>query len=277
MSLRHPFLSTAIIFLLGFALASAEEVEESRVQARLVADTASVEPGSAFQLGVQFEIEDGWHIYWRNPGGAGLTTAIEFDLPEGYVAGPLQWPLPIAFVQSEGIPGYGYEGSVVLASDVTVPNDIDRSQPGMVRAEVSWLACKGVCVLGSADLEAPLSKLPVDPVFRQWAGQLPGSSEISDPPFSLSATGGLGNGVITHWLQWTEAPPTVEWFPDPSDALEIGDVRIQTRGGLTRIDAKVKSRKGASGSIDELPSLVVVTGDDGERRGWELSVELTNN
>jgi DsbC/DsbD-like thiol-disulfide interchange protein len=255
----------------------AQEAEAPKVTARLVADTASVEPGSAFQLGVQFEIEDGWHIYWRNPGGAGLTTAIEFDLPAGYVAGPLQWPLPIAFVQSEGIPGYGYEGSVVLASEVTVSIDVDRSQPGMVRAEVSWLACKGVCVLGSADLETSLSKLPVDPVFRQWAGQLPGSSEISDPPFSLSATGGLGDGVITHWLRWTEAPPTVEWFPNPSDALEIGDVRIQTRGGLTRIDANVKSRKGASGSIDELPSLVVVTGDDGERRGWELSVELTNN
>ena len=166
---------------------------------------------------------------------------------------------------------------MVLASEVTVPSDVDRSQPGMVRAEVSWLACKGVCVLGSADLEASLSKLPVDPVFRQWAGQLPGSYEISDPPFSLSATGGLGDGFITHWLRWTEAPPTVEWFPDPSDALEIGDVRIQTRGGLTRIDVAVKSRKGASGSIDELPSLVVVTGDDGERRGWELLVQLTND
>jgi len=277
MSLRRPLLPIAMVFLMGWLVSPAVAQEETRVKARLVAGTSTIEPGSTFWLGVHFEIEDGWHIYWRNPGGAGLTTAIEVDLPAGYVAGPLQWPLPIAFVQSEGIPGYGYEGSVVLASEVTAPNDIDRSQPGMARAKVSWLACKGVCVLGSADLEASLSKLPVDPVFRQWAGQLPSSSEISDPPFSLSATGGLGDGVITHWLRWTEAPPTVEWFPDPSDALEIGDVRIQTRGGLTRIDVAVKSRKGASGSIDELPSLVVVTGDDGERRGWEMSVELTNN
>jgi DsbC/DsbD-like thiol-disulfide interchange protein len=277
MKLRRLFLPMEIIFLLACASASAQEVEETRVKARLVADTAGVEPGSTFRLGVHFEIEDGWHIYWRYPGGAGLATAVDFELPDGFDAGPLQWPLPIAFVQSEGIPGYGYEGSVVLAAEVAVPGDFDTSRSARVRAEVSWLACKGVCVLGSTELEASLAKLPADPVFRQWAGQLPSSSETSDLPFSLSATGGLADGVITNWLRWTEAPLPVEWFPDPSDALEIGDIQIQTRGGLTRIDADVKSRKGASGSINELPSLLVVTGKDGDRRGWEFSVELSNN
>jgi len=277
MTLRRAILSTAAFFFLACALASAQEVEESRVKAWLVADTASVEPGSTFRLGVHFEIEDGWHIYWRNPGGAGLATAIDFELPDGFVAGPLQWPLPIAFIQSEGIPGYGYEGSVVLAAEVTVPADFDRSRPGRVLVEASWLACKGVCVLGSAELDASPARLPEDPVFRQWADQLPRTAEANDPPFSLTATGGLSDGLISHWLRWSEEPGPVEWFPIPSEALEIGDVRIQTRGGLTRVDAEVKSRKGASGSISELPSLFVVTGDDGERRGWELSVGLTNN
>jgi DsbC/DsbD-like thiol-disulfide interchange protein len=269
-------LSTSI-FLMGCLSATAQEVEETRVTARLVADTAAVEPGSTFRLGVHFEIEDGWHIYWRNPGGAGLATAVDFELPGGFVAGPLQWPLPIAFVQSEGIPGYGYEGSVVLAAEVAVPGDFDTSRSAGVRAVVSWLACKGVCVLGSTELETALAKLPADPIFREWASQLPHSTQTSDPPFTLSATGGLSDGVITHWLRWTQAPRPVEWFPDPSDAVEVGAIRIQTRGDLTRIDADVKSRKGASGSINELSSLLVVTGEDGGRHGWEFSVKLTND
>ena len=279
MSQRRPLLSVLLSFLLGGLVfeASAQEAEESKVEASLVASTSSIEPGSTFWLGVHFEIEDGWHIYWRNPGGAGLATAVDFKLPDDLVAGPLQWPLPIVFLQSEGIPGYGYEGSVVLAAEVAVPFDFDRSHAGKLWAEVSWLACKGVCVLGSAELEASVAELPEDPVFRQWAGQLPKSSGASDLPFSLSVTGGLADGAITQWLRWKEAPYPVEWFPDPSEALEAGDVRIQTRGGLTRIDAAVKSRKGASGSISELPSLFVITGDDGERRGWELSVPLTDN
>jgi len=263
--------------LMGSLVSPAVAQEESRVRARLVADKANIEPGSKVLLGVHFEIEDGWHIYWRNPGGAGLATAVDFELPDGLVAGPLQWPLPIPFVQSEGIPGYGYEGSVVLAAEVAVPSDFDRSRPDKVRVEASWLACKGVCVLGSVKLEASLTELPEDPVFGQWAGQLPKSPGATDLPFSLSVTGGIAEGVITQWLRWNEEPNRVDWFPDPSEALEAGDVRIQTRGGLTRIDAAVKSRRGARGSISELPSLFVVTGDDGERRGWELSVPLTDN
>jgi len=46
---------------------------------------------------------------------------------------------------------------------------------------------------------------------------------------------------------------------------------------LTKIDAEVKSRKGASGSTAELSSLCVVTTENGERRGWELTAKLTND
>ena len=279
MSLRRLFLLASMSILLGWTVSTAiaQEAGEVKVRTRLVAATVAAEPGATFWVGVQFEIEDGWHIYWRNPGGAGLATAVNFELPDGFVAGPLRWPLPISFEQSDGIPGFGYEGSVVLAAEVAVPSDFDGSRPGKVRAEVSWLACKGVCVLGSADLEASLTALPADPVFRHWLGQVPSSSETTDLPFSLSVTGGLADGVLTHWLRWKETPRSVEWYPNPSDALEIRNIRIQERGDLTRIDAAVKSRMGASGSISELPSLFVVTEDDGERRGWELSVELTNN
>lgn len=279
MSPRRPLPVILMAFLMGWLVfqTAAQEVEEPKVEASLVSSASSIESGSIFWLGVHFEIEDDWHIYWRNPGGAGLATAVDFKLPDGFVAGPLRWPLPIAFVQSEGIPGFGYEGSVVLAAEVAAPSDFDRSRPGTVRVEASWLACKGVCVLGSAKLEASLAELPEDPVFRRWAGQLPKSSGGNDLPFGLSATGGFADGVITQWLRWKGSPHPVEWFPDPSEALEIGDVQIRTRGGLTRIDAAVKSRKGALGSISELPSLFVITGDDGERRGWELSIQLTDN
>jgi DsbC/DsbD-like thiol-disulfide interchange protein len=254
----------------------AQEEDEPKVRAHLIADTAEVEAGSRFRVGVRFEIEDGWHIYWRYPGGAGLATAIDFELPEDFAAGPLRWPLPIAFDQSEGIPGYGYEDSVVLAAEVEAPATFNRSVQARVRAEVSWLACRGVCVLGSADLVSALNEIKVDQGLAKWSRSLPQPFDKDNAPFALSMTGGLAEGTVTHWLRWREAPHPVEWFPDPSEALEVGDVRVQTRGGLTRVDAEISPRKGAKGSIDELPSLVVVTADDGTRRGWEISVDLTN-
>ena len=256
--------------------AGAEDPERPRVTARLVADTGAVEAGSAFRLGVSLEIEDGWHVYWRYPGGAGLATAVDFDLPDGFVAGPLEWPLPIAFTQSEGIPGYGYEHSVVLASLVQVPHNADP-RSAKARAEVAWLACKGVCVLGSAELEAPIADLPVDPAFDRRSRALPRSIDDEGTPFDLSTTGGVADGVITHWLRWHGSPRPVEWFPDPSESLEVGKVRIQSRGGLTRIDAEVRRRTGATGPVDSLPSLIVVTDSDGGRRGWNVSTVMKNS
>ncbi len=275
---RIPIFTTAVVCLVGWLplWSSATEADDSKVKAHLVADAMKIEPGSTLRLGIRFEVADGWHIYWRYPGEAGLATAIDLRLPEGFDVGSLQWPTPIAFTQSDGIPGYGYEGTVVLASEVRVPEAFERKRVA-VRATVSWLACKDVCVLGSSELEAPLSEIRSDSAFREWERSLPRPSETDDQPFTLSTTGGLSDGVITHWLRWAEAPQRVEWFPDPSSALEIDTIRVQTRGGLTRIDADVRARKGVEGRIDELPSLIVVTGEDGVRRGWEISVDLASN
>jgi DsbC/DsbD-like thiol-disulfide interchange protein len=219
-------------------------------------------------LGVRFDIEPGWHIYWKNPGGAGLATEVRWKLPGGLEAGPLQWPLPVHFTQSEGIPGYGYEGSVVLASELRLPAGHDASSAA-VRAEVSWLACKEVCVLGGATLESPLGELPADPDFASWNERLARPLASGDAPFTVTTTGGIAEGVLSLWLRWTADTADVTWFPEPPASLELGEATVRTRGGLTRIDAPLRQRAGAD-APQELRSLIVVNDADGSRRGWEL-------
>jgi DsbC/DsbD-like thiol-disulfide interchange protein len=38
------------------------------VQVELLADGASIQPGRDATVGVHFLLEEGWHVYWRNPG-----------------------------------------------------------------------------------------------------------------------------------------------------------------------------------------------------------------
>ena len=253
-------------------VAAADRPGEGRARAQLVAGSDRIEPGASFLLGVRFDIEPGWHIYWRNPGGAGLATDVSWRLPDGFEVGELQWPLPIGFTQSDGIPGYGYEGSVVLAAEVRVPPQIDPSA-AVVGAEVSWLACRDVCVLGAAALEAPLSGLPVDPAFTTWAERQPRPLDGADAPFTVTTTGGLADGSLSLWLRWAGAPLAVSWFPDPEEGLEVGEVATRTRGGLTRIDVPLRRLAGAAAPT-ELRSLIVVTDADGGRRGWTLTTDL---
>jgi thiol:disulfide interchange protein DsbD len=216
---------------------------------------------------VRFDIEPGWHIYWKHPGGAGLATEVEWRLPAGAAAGPLQWPLPIAFTQSGGIPGYGYEGSVVLASEL---RGAAASAP--VAAGVSWLACKEICVLERAELEGELGALPADPAFTAWSAGLPAPLDAS-APFTVTTTGGPAQGALGLWLRWSGEPLAVEWFPDPARGLVVGEASVRARGNLTRIDAPVRWQAGAAEERG-LRSLIVTTDARGTRRGWELMTEL---
>ena len=78
----------------------------------------------------------GWHVYWRNPGDAGLPPEIAWTLPPGFTAGEIAWPTPERFVVND-IGNYGYAGSVDLLVPITAdPKTVrpaarrDRADPG---------------------------------------------------------------------------------------------------------------------------------------------------
>ena len=129
---------------------------EDLVQAHMSADVERVVLGRSFTVGVLFTIKPGWHIYWSDPGDAGLPTTVEFTLPAGFVVGALQYPEPIEFVQPGDIVGYGYAGTVMLSAQITPPDDLPTNSRVELRARAAWLACDGRCIPGGADLELEL-------------------------------------------------------------------------------------------------------------------------
>lgn len=125
-------------------------------RAELVCETTGLRPGTEAVLGVRFTLAEHWHVYWRNPGESGLAPSVEWTLPEGFSAGPIQWPAPRR-VDSGGIVGYGYEGSVLLPVTLHVPATA-KAADAVLAAHVKWLACNESCVPGEANVEL---KLPV--------------------------------------------------------------------------------------------------------------------
>jgi len=93
------------------------------VKAELVAETATVAAGTTLWADLHLDIKPGWHIYWRNPGDSGLPTAIDWQLPPGFSAGQILWPVPEHFVQN-GIGNYGYAGSTDLLVPITPPKEL---------------------------------------------------------------------------------------------------------------------------------------------------------
>jgi len=145
--------------------------EEQPVQAELIAEHASLQPGGATRIGVHFEIEPGWHIYAKDPGDAGIPTKISWSVPPDASVSELHWPPHHEFLDPGDIRTYGYSGTVVLYSTLTHARR-RRAAPASeipVRASVKWLACKEVCIPGAAELSLTLPGSDTPPIFSTHA------------------------------------------------------------------------------------------------------------
>lgn len=162
---------TVLVACAAGAQASNAE-EKARVKARLVADTNALAAGKTFRLGVAFTIDDDWHIYWKHPGQTGQATQVTWKLPDGFKAGPLQYPTPRKFVDKAGIVSYGYENEVLIFAEITPPKDLPAGKKLTLKAGTEWLACKTLCVLGSAELSAEL------PVAADGASTKPAHEDL---------------------------------------------------------------------------------------------------
>ena len=100
--------------------AGAEDQGIPRVHASLITDVSAVTPGERFRAGVLFELDDHYHIYWKNPGQAAIATDVRFSGKDASF-GDLQWPAPMIFRQADGfITTYGYTDPVVLFAPAVV-------------------------------------------------------------------------------------------------------------------------------------------------------------
>jgi len=162
---------------------AAHEDGDARVEAELLVDAAELRPGQVVRLGVLFKLDPGWHIYWRNSGESGFPTQIEYDIDRARV-GPLRWPVPEVFQESDGfLTTYGYSGEVLLASDAVV-----EPRPGetvRIAAVADFVTCKIGCIPGRIELSRviPVSRAgrPATPLttalFDEWAARLPVQAE----------------------------------------------------------------------------------------------------
>lgn len=125
---------------------------EELVALSLVADAAAFVPGQPLILAARFDIEPGWHLYWENPGEAGLATEASFSAPSGFAIGPVRYPGPMRFVSPGPVESYGYADTVLLSAPVHVPASFEQGTASLA-VEAFWLACRESCVRGSGKAE----------------------------------------------------------------------------------------------------------------------------
>lgn len=193
--------------------AGAVHAGQARVEARLLAEAASAQPGDTFRVGVLFEMSPGWHIYWKNPGDAGVATSVRLA-GKGVRFGPIRWPKPATFQEDE-LTVYGYSGRVLLFSEATVTETATEAIE--LSAEIEYVACADVCAPGSATLSR---QIPVGAAsaaspktlqqFQESAAMLP-TADGADPTPNAAVQPRASSDASTSPPTAAPAPQGLGW------------------------------------------------------------------
>lgn len=137
------------------------------IKISLVGEQTHIQPGQTFRVAIIQDIQKGFHTYYKNPGKLGLATNIKWDLPEGFKAGPIIWPVPQETIMS-AYTVWGYENSAMLVNEIVAPKKLPIGQEFEIKARVTYMCCSSTCHPGASDASLKL-KLSKDRVINtKW-------------------------------------------------------------------------------------------------------------
>ncbi len=269
MSSSHSFLRAAIAIAAAFAsfqALPASTAKTEHVEAELVTEKTSAQPGKPFVVGLKLRMEPQWHTYWKNPGDSGLPTKIKWTLPAGWTSSAILWPYPQPLPVGP-LMNYGYEDEVVLLTELTPP--ANASGDAAIKANADWLVCKDICVpeKGELDLTVPVSATePRDnPRFQAHIGRA--RNQLPVDPAGWKYDAAIRNGMLTVRLtapEGSEPPSKAFFFPERESLIDPASPEKLTRAGRAlTIEMKLAD--------PPLPDVTSVKGVAVSENGWQGS------
>ena len=150
------FLLAALVMLVSLPAHAAATSAQPHTTVALIAESLTPAPGRPVTLGLAMTPRPGWHIYWKNPGDAGMETRALWTLPGGVTAGELRYPTPGTLVVA-GLMNHVYEQRATLLAELAVPAGIATGTPLPVAVKLDWLVCSdSLCVPEKAELTLDL-------------------------------------------------------------------------------------------------------------------------
>jgi DsbC/DsbD-like thiol-disulfide interchange protein len=163
-SVRGCALALGLALLLSAASSQAESTPITHGTLELIAEDQWITPGHTLYLGLHFELEKEWHIYWVNPGDSGEPPRVDWKLPPGVTVGAIEWPTPRR-LETPSIVDFGYENSVTLIVPM-YPDASLATQLVQFGAALKLLVCsREMCIPGKAllSLALPVKTQPALP------------------------------------------------------------------------------------------------------------------
>ena len=138
-------------------------VETPEAQFRLVSALATTGALRDIPLGLKVQLKEGWKIYWRSPGDAGLPPELTLTSQNSFEEQKLEmdFPVPTRF-SLFGLDTYGYSDEVIFPVRL---RGHEAGSPLDLRANVNALVCADICIPvgGALRLTLPSGALRTSP------------------------------------------------------------------------------------------------------------------
>jgi thiol:disulfide interchange protein DsbD len=268
--MNRPLRLLALCLLLPHFAAAQFAGGDDLVKPSLLADSSGIAPGRDLNVLIRLQIKEGWHVYWRFGGDSGAPPKVTWQLPAGFKAGDISWPIPKSYKDEGDLTTYVYFDEVLLPVTMSVPAQLASAEVTL-KAELSWLVCEKLCVPGRGEvsLTLPVEANPQPAnteLFNLAASRLP---KAGPPPFQAAWT--VKPDEFTVSVQGIVPDASVEFFPlPPGPGIHPGVAEISKpeTAGPWRIRVPVKD-----GGATDTPwqGLIVVQLADGPPQGWMLA------
>ncbi len=231
--------------------------------------------GETIFAAIRLQMDPTWHTYWANGGDSGGPTLVEWELPDGIEAGPLQWPLPQRTEES-GLVSYIYENEVLLIAPIQISATVKPGEKTL-KAQVRWLECAALCIPARDEVESTIvvgntsQSSPHAAAIAEWQGRVP----QPNPALKISGTwqGSITNDSreLSITFAGFEGRGQPDFYPSPNAAYKVSaQSTLQSDGRLIKRVEKLKGEWPTTAT-----GLAVFTQGQ-ERRAFAVTVPLAS-
>ncbi|MDE2643116.1 MAG: protein-disulfide reductase DsbD family protein [Verrucomicrobiota bacterium] len=254
-------------------------VAKPATTAKLLLSHDEAKPGSTVMAGLELTMADGWHTYWINPGAAGIPTEVEWTLPKGVSAGPIQWPTPDKFTALGSI-GYGYHDKTILLVPLTIAADAALGQ-ATISGKVSWLECKESCIPRDQQVSATLTIAGTDTPSANAAKLDAAKTELPKTDTNLAVKawwdGAAKEDERTLLIEFDagQSGTDADFFALLFESFEVSPESEVTASGAAKVRIKKTVMKFEGAWPSELAGLAVRNlKDHGKTEAFELKFSI---
>ena len=206
------------------------------VDSALYAERAGLVPGETTWFALNQDVRDGWHVFWVNPGDAGLPLMLDWSLPDGFEAGAVTHPAP-NYIPVGPLASYAHEGAPTFLIPVRTPAGAVAGDMIDIAINASWQTCEEICVPEEARYEFSLPVLAVEDAPASENQMRFAAARIAQPEAfaAMAEFRRVGDGYELEIDNWPEAStddafffPEDEGLTTPAAAQEarIADGRL---------------------------------------------------